>query len=391
MNITSACLLGLLASLALPYACSPVYQFTGPRPFAGAHLHNPYATVQGRWQRANLHAHGIAWGGLTNGHQPSQDVVRTYRALGYDVAGISNYQAIAAFSGVDTPPIYEHGYNISKRHQLAIGARRVDWFDFPLWQWLSHEQFIIDRLGETADLVTLVHPHTRDAYSTDDLQHLTRYHLLEIVNGPFRSEGPWDTALSSGHPVWAIGNDDTHDTSDTRRLAAAWTMIDAPSAATRDVVAALKAGRSYAVARNGDTPVRADLGLDRVDVLDGTLTVSATGAPATFTFVGQSGAVRKVVKDATSASYTLTDHDSYIRTIVRAPQTTIYLNPVLRHDGRGLAMRTATVDPWRTWIVRTALAGALLLATWLLARRRARVPAPAPALGPLAQADRETA
>lgn len=233
MTAKIACCLGLLATLALPYACSPVYRFSEPRPFAGSHLHNPYAKLQGRWQRANLHAHGTAWGGLTNGKQPSEDVVRTYRALGYDVAGISNYHQIAAIAGVDTLPIYEHGYNIHKRHQLAIGARRVVWFDLPLWQSLSHEQFVIDRVREAADLVAIVHPHTRGAYSVDDLRWLTRYDLLEIVNGPFRSESSWDVALSSGHVVWAIANDDTHDTADVRRTAAGWTMIDAPSASTR--------------------------------------------------------------------------------------------------------------------------------------------------------------
>jgi hypothetical protein len=391
MNAKHACLLVVLVSMALPYACSPVYRFTDPNPFAGAHLHNPYASLTGRWHRANLHAHGIAWGGITSGRQPSRDVVRTYRALGYDVAGISNYHQIAAFPDIDTIPIYEHGYNISKRHQLAIGARRVDWFDFPLWQGLSHEQFIIDRLGETADLVTIVHPHTRGAYTLDDLRRLTRYHLVEIINGPFRSEQPWDAALSSGHAVWAVGSDDTHDTSDPRRTAAAWTMIDAHSASSIEIVASLKAGRSYAVARNGDVPTTIDLALERVEVVDDTLVVTAQGAPAIFTFVGQNGAVRKVVKDVTSASYTLDGHDTYIRTIVRSPQTTLYLNPVLRHGGRGIQTPPATIDALQTWTLRAAWAGIVVLAGWLRHRQRASKRAATTTLQALPQADRETA
>ncbi len=125
-------LLVLVVLIGLPYACSPVYRFPEPAPFAGTQFYNPYAGLRGAWKRVNLHAHGTAWGGLTNGQQASEDVVRTYRALGYDLAGVSNYHAIAAHDGVDTLPLYEHGYNISKRHQLAIGARRVEWLDFPL-------------------------------------------------------------------------------------------------------------------------------------------------------------------------------------------------------------------------------------------------------------------
>ena len=132
--------------MLLPYACGPVYRFPAPVPFAGATLLNPYATLGDTWQRANLHAHGRAWSGLTNGRRQSdEEIVRAYRSFGYSVAGVSDYHHIAADEGVPTLPIYEHGYNISKRHQLAIGARYVSWFDFPLGQTRSHQQFVIDQ------------------------------------------------------------------------------------------------------------------------------------------------------------------------------------------------------------------------------------------------------
>ena len=73
-----------------------------------------------------------------------------------------------------TIPAYEHGYNIGKHHQLAIGARKVDWVDFPIWQSRSHLQFIINRVAATADLVAIVHPESRNAYDDDDLQRAHR-------------------------------------------------------------------------------------------------------------------------------------------------------------------------------------------------------------------------
>ena len=125
---------------AIPYALAPVYRFPFPRSFGGPALWNPYAHLAGSWQRANLHAHGYAWSGLTNGTHTDDEVVAAYRQRGYSVAGVSDYQWIAARHGAPTLPLYEHGYNISKEHQLAIGAERVEWLDFPFWTWLNQKQ-----------------------------------------------------------------------------------------------------------------------------------------------------------------------------------------------------------------------------------------------------------
>ena len=352
--------LGLL--VGLPYACAPVYRFPQPAPFSGGRLFNPYDHASGRWQRANLHAHGRAWLGLTSGRQTNDEVVERYKSLGYSVAGVSNYHQIAAHDGVTTIPAYEHGYNIGKHHQLAIGARRVDFVDFPIWQSRSHLQFIINRVAATADLVAIVHPESRNAYDDDDLQQLTGYQLIEVFNGKFPHDAAWDAALSSGRAVWGIGNDDNHDLEDHERLGVAWTMINAPSGDTADVVAALKAGRSYAVVRTNQAA--ADTFFKSATVNGWSLTVTTSGEPSTFDFIGQNGAVRKTVADAHSASYVFEPADTYIRTAIRAPRTTMYLNPVFRYDG-ALPERAATVDALKTTVLRGGFAvgvvGGLLL------------------------------
>jgi len=105
---------------------------------------------------------------------------------------------------------------------------------------------------DVADLVAINHPGT--AYTEDDLRDLTGYHLMEVVNGPFGFEELWDAALSSGHVIWALANDDIHDLTNLRRLAVAWNMIDSPSPGLSDIVSALRDGdvdarRSSAFAR----------------------------------------------------------------------------------------------------------------------------------------------
>lgn len=359
--------------VALPYAWGPLYRFPEARPFGGPRLLNPYAGMGPTWQRANLHAHGRAWSGLTNGSQPDEEVAQKYRDLGYAIAGVSDYQRIVRLPGAADIPLYEHGYNVGKRHQLAIGARAVEWFDFPLWQSTSNQQFVIERVKRKAELVALTHPRTRDAYSPDDLQQLTGYDLLEIVNGPFAADDEWDAALSAGRAVWGVANDDTHDVTDPRRTAAAWNMINAASTSLGDTVSALKGGRAYAVLRTGAIDAAHLTTLVGVDVQGTTITVTCAGAPSTFTFIGQNASVRKTVKDAMSATYSFSDTDTYIRTVIESPQTVLYLNPVFRYDGERLTPPVATVDAVSTWLLRGSLLGACGLAV-LAYRRRRSVP-----------------
>jgi hypothetical protein len=356
--------------LLLPYAFGPVYSFPEPAAFAGPLLRNPYAATTESWQRANLHAHGSAWGGMTSGTQPATAVVARYRELGYSVPGVSNYHHIAAHDGVRTLPLYEHGINLGKYHQLAIGARAVEWFDFPLWQSLSHRQYVIDRVKRKAALVSLNHPDSRDAYGNEALRYLTGYDMIEVANGPFTTESLWDEALSSGHLVWAVANDDTHDLTDPRRMAVGWNMVDARSAADADIIDALRAGRFYAVLRTGALESANLTRLDRLDVHGDTMMVTLAGAPATITFVGQDGAIRQAVDRTTTAGYTLTPDDTYVRVVVHAPQTVLFLNPVIRWDGHTLPGRAAHVDAAATWTFRGGLtAGAALLVARIRRRR----------------------
>ena len=361
-------LLLLAIAVAFPYFWAPVYRFPAPRVFSGSALWNPYAHLHGTWQLANLHAHGRSWSGLTNGRQSDADVVRAYRDRGYVVAGLSDYQRLAGHGGIAALPIYEHGYNIAKYHQLAIGARRIEWLDFPFWQGPNQEQYILDRVKQSAELVAIAHPMS--AYTAADLSALTGYQLLEVVNGHFVAADLWDAALSSGHAVWIVANDDTHDVTDPQRMAVAWNMIDAPSGHTRDVIAALATGRAYAVSGNGEHKDGVDAVLTSVELHDTTLVVSSAGTPATIQFIGQNGEVRKTVESATTASYTMMPQDPYIRIVIRTPNTVMYLNPVIRYDGVRLPSPSATRNGAATWLQRAVIALGCIALVPVLWRRQ---------------------
>ena len=359
--------------LVLPYACAPVYRFAPAQPFSGAQFYNPYGSLppEPAWKRANLHAHGRAWLGVTSARQTDAEVAAAYHAAGYDVAVISDYEHIAA-PEVSPLPAYEHGYNIVKTHQLGLGARGVAWFDLPLWQGTNQKQYVIDEVRAKAALVALCHPAALQgyAYGDDELDELSGYQLMEVVNGRFTTESSWDAALSAGRPVWVIGDDDTHDVTQPDRFAIAWNMIGAASTRTDAVIDALRAGRTYAVLSTAAAPDHTTLA--GVSVSDGNLTVALDGGEGDITFIGQNGETRKTVERARSASYTLAPSDTYVRTRVKTASHLLFVNPVVRYDGRALPAPAATVDVFWTWVARLTIVifSALLAAS--MVRRHTR-------------------
>jgi hypothetical protein len=359
--------------LVLPYACAPVYRFAPSRPFSGTQFYNPYSQSF-PWRRANLHAHGRTWLGITAAAQSDADVVDAYRQHGYDIAAISNYQRISA-SDPRALRVYEHGFNVGKHHQLAIGARAVAWFDLPLWQSIDQKQYVIDCVAATSDLVAIAHPAALQgyAYSDEELQELSGYQLMEVVNGRFTTETSWDAALSAGRPVWIIGDDDTHDVTKTDRFLVAWNMIAAASTAPADIVDALRAGRSYVTLQLPDA-IGPDTTLSRVEIDNGIARIVLAGRPADVSFVGQRGVVKRTVEDTLAASYSLAPDDTYIRAVVRTPTRILFVNPIVRYDGAALPSPTATVNRTLTWLERLAILaiGALLVGSVIRRHRTAR-------------------
>jgi hypothetical protein len=378
LKLAAYAVLGVGLLSLFPYLTCPVYRFAGPRPFRGAQFYNPYAGAGEIWRTANLHAHGLVWGGLTDGRQSDSAIVAHYHALGYDVAGISNYQLLdpAAASDRRVIPTYEHGYNLFKAHFLVLGARRVDWFDFPWAQTRDEKQYVIDRLKSSGSLVLLAHPSLRNAESLTDLHYLTHYDLIEVLNHFTVSDQQWDAALSSGHQVWAVGDDDTHNIDDPGQTGAMWTMI-----ATRDldrdsVLAALSMGRTIAVAGQGGA---SDVHVRSVVVHGDTLSVTCDAPVHSISFVGQQGRLLQRTRGGTSASYLLQPGDPYVRTVIVTPHTTMYLNPVLRYDGTHLEQPVAIFDTTATWSLRASVwAGVAILAWLVVIVSRLRLPIPIP-------------
>lgn len=350
------------------YARCPVYRFPTPRPFAGPMWYNPYADVGGDrharstpWRKANLHAHARAWHGLTPGDASAAEVRARYHAMGYDVATVSNYQQLTTVvdAGV-TLPVYEQGFNLRKVHLLALGARSVDWLDFPFFQLASQKQYRIDRLRRDGALPVVPHPEIRDAFTEADLRRLTGYAALEVVSHYGTAITQWDAALGAGHLVWALGNDDSHYAHDARQTGTAWTMIGASTTRAADLLAAVAAGRTYAVVGHGG---RADVAFAALTVRGDAVMLQLAGVPARITFHGAGGRMLAEHDGVTGARYIARAKDAYVRVEARTGTTRLIFNPVVRTaDGARPPVAAAAVDAPATWAVR--LAWLVVALTW---------------------------
>jgi hypothetical protein len=351
----------------IEYLVAPVYLFPEPRPFAGEQLFNPYEGVDSNhWRKANFQVQSEAWLGITDGRKNTNEGINSiYRLLGYDIIGISDYQKINKY-GAEHPsyiPVYEHGYGIFKNHHVMIGAERVVWNDYPIFQNIHHKQHMLNILRPTSDLVFIAHPKYAGGWEPEDMRWITNYDGIEALNGFRVSLEHWDAALSSGKNMRILANDDAHDISNINEVGNYANMIYSPVLHGDSIISAMKAGRSFGASifrvwgEPMDEKVEKALNLPRltkVELNGDTLTVGVSRMAAMFRFVGQGGALLDSVMNAGEASYVIRKDDPYVRTEIHFPnRTAYYLNPVIRYDGKDpWGHEPARVDLTRTWLLR---------------------------------------
>jgi len=304
--------LGLVILLiGTPYLICPVYRFPEMKPFTGSEWYNPYESRESGWFKANFHCHTKSWWGITSGKTTIPEIYDHYRGLGYDLIGLSNYQHISppGLDTIHTISAYEHGYSVWKRHHIVIGASRVDWFDFLLWQSAHQKQFILNRL-KGSGFIAIAHPKFLNGFTTEDMALLTGYDAIEVFNSYRDSPDHWDAALSAGNPVWLLGSDDSHVLANTRQTASRWNMINAASTEPDDILDALKTGRYYAA-----------MGLDgymdnrliSAEIVQNSYHIRFESTLTELTFIGMHGDTLALFQDTEQAQLMIPPDQPYIQ------------------------------------------------------------------------------
>lgn len=326
----------------------PIYDYGEPKPFSGDYLHNPYQDMDPEyWKQCNFHAHTDQYGGVTDGRNTPNEVLDSvYNAFGFDHIGISDYMKINDYVKFRPGyiPAYEHGYNVFKIHQLCLGSEKVRYIDYFFFQNLSMKQHMINRLSQQNRLVVVAHPSfVEGSYKVKDMKYLSNYKLMEVLNGYCLSPEHWDMALSNGHLVYLIADDDSHNSLSSRDVACRFTMINAKENNADDLLEALVSGNAVGVdfkkiwqesLPDKRDRLEKDLPyLTKAELVDTIFTVGASKMLAKVQFIGQGGKILKEVDYVDEASYNIRPEDQYVRTVLYfVDGTALYLNPVTRHD-----------------------------------------------------------
>ena len=378
----------LLAYWLFVYLIAPRYQFSVGRPFHGEYLYNPYQHMDpDQWKQYNFHCHSRKYFGLTNGRMSREsDIDSVYQALGYDHYGISDYMSINPYRSdqSDYIPAYEHGYGLfRKTHQLCIGAENVVFMDFPFAQSLDTKQHMLSVLQQHTRFAVPAHASFTRGYKVSDMHYLSGYRLLEIGNPYGCAFEHWDAALSTGHRVYGIGDDDTHNVMNTNEVGRFFTMINTHDMSADSVYSALDRGCAYTVEFHPyhNEPLETKTAkmhdelyhLTRCELIGDSLVIE-TSAPyiQTADFIGQDGKVLRHQENVWKATYTIQPSDTYVRVKLMVHNMTyFYLNPITRHASpTPVDQNTAEINWAMTvmcYIVYLIVIGVCI---WRIARKR---------------------
>ncbi len=366
---------------------APIYNFSEPIPFHGNYLHNPYQDIDSvQWRKYNFQVQSYAWGGFTDGRLNSNLLIDSiYDKLKYDYVATSDYQLINRHNEkLDRYiPTYEHGYNVYKTHQVCIGAKRVLWRDYMFIQTLDNKQHIIDLLHERGEIVALAHPRLRGGYTLRDMKYLHGYDLIEVLNNLRVSVEHWDEALSNGHLVYILANDDAHNVRNPNETGRRFTLIHSGSLNHDSITHALLNGFAYGVDfhRIDDEPITGKIArmpfipyLKSAKLIGDSLVVKVSKPVYHIQYYGKGGELLKETDHVSEAGYTIKPSDPYVRVQIHCYDASmLYLNPVTRHESVIIEKQvTAVVAEGKTWLFRivSLLLLAAIFVLWLKFRKQ---------------------
>jgi len=377
--------IALLLLVLFVYLSTPTYSFKEPRPFEGEYLYNPYQDMNpDQWKKYHFHCHSRKYFGLTNGRKSTETAIDSvYQALGYDHYGISDYMSINPHNTdkQDYIPAYEHGYGLfRKTHQICIGAESVYWPDFLFMQNLNMKQHTLNKLGERSRFVMPAHASFTTGYKVNDMVLLSNYRLLEILNPYGNAFEHWDMALSNGHRVYALGDDDTHNITDHSEVCHNMTMVNMQNLDAESAYEALDKGLCYAVEFDNwyHFPMTLEEKVKQVKALphltcaelvgDTLFVATSANKMQEVKFIGQDGKVLKTEEAVATAYYVIQPEDHYVRTVINVNGLQhFYLNPVTRHPTpEPIDQRLDVVNKAQTYLYWFVYLVALAAFVWYL-------------------------
>jgi len=187
---------------------------------------------------------------------------------------------------------------------------------------------------------------------------LHNYDLFEGVSVLRNSIKLWDAALSSGHAVWVLGDDDAHS-SDYRACGRCWNMVNVEILTPENVIDALKIGKTYATSgQHGEEINR----LICQRVVNRTVHFQLEHNSDSIVLKSDWGKIVAYATDTNAIDYQITDSNSYVRAEVYDvlswnKTNQMYFNPVVRTvNGQFLAHNNeSSINILLTWFCRLSV------------------------------------
>jgi hypothetical protein len=275
----------------------------GAIPITGANLEgfiiiSPY-TPKDNTYKGNAHCHTTN----SDGTASPADLAAAYAAAGYDFLAITDHDVLTAdtaTAGLLYIPGVEE--NTNEGDLLNLGATANVVAETPA-------QTVLDAVIAQGSVPILAHPGYTIAWTKHQLDRLNGFVGLEVYNyecsglagGP-TYETLWDYLLSEGKHVVALAGDDAHGLASVGN---GWIHVFADSATAANILASLRTGNFYS--STGPTITIAASSTE--------MTIT-TPAAATIAFIGQGGATLQTSASVTTATYTFTGNEKYVRVLV---------------------------------------------------------------------------
>ncbi|MGW4383948.1 CehA/McbA family metallohydrolase [Kitasatospora sp. NPDC004531] len=211
-----------------------------------------------RWYRGDCHVHSVH----SDGELTPAELAARARAAGLDFLAVTEHNRAAppgAWDGLGSDDLLIlRGQEVTTRtgHWLALGLRPGQLVD---WRHRVGEPAFRRALREVraaGGLCVAAHPHA--PYPGGDLMFpLEEFDAVEVWNGEWRSDRPWNADNDAAHAEWgrrlaagvraghwqpALGNSDTHLEG---QLGTPQTVVHAEELSAPAILAALRAGRSW--------------------------------------------------------------------------------------------------------------------------------------------------
>jgi len=299
---------------------------------------SPYNTKTHAY-KGQLHAHSTR----SDGSSTPQEVITNYRNSGYDFMSLTDHMQSYNDPNDSTrnllitqnPGVTGILFIPGGEQNSTFGGKRPHIGNINAKTPESNTleaQTLINNIQADNGIAILNHPHwpggaTGDTWPATSIESIHGYTAIEIFNPLIgqnlrNAEDIWDSVLTKGTKTWGVAADDCHVQASIY-CRTAYVRVFANTLDVNEIVNNIKNGNFY----SGYTPHgKTDIQLT-ITVSENTISAS-TNIATTIEFIGSGGTIKKKETNKTSATYTPTGTEKYIRIRAINGETVAWSNPL---------------------------------------------------------------